>query len=161
MAPERLTAFNGLSPTALNVGPVSSDVALEGQVCSEQSYSSNSDWDPWNSPADSASTDPYEDLVEPPSTRVRATAAVQRAVGGTPRKLVLNSSTPGKYAATAQLQPPAATGRAGLYAMKALHSHGMKLALLPPRQLPVCTLQGFFQQSQRPNRQACCKLGLA
>ena len=132
--PERLTAFNGLGLTALDVGPASSDVGMKGQVCSELSDSS-SDWDPWNSPADSASTDPYEDLGEPPSTGARATAAVQRAAGGTPRKLVLNSNAPGRSAAKAQLQPQAAAERAGLSAMKALHSHGhgMTLALLPPQ----------------------------
>ncbi len=133
--PEQLTAFDGLGLTAVGVGPVSSDVGMEGQVRSELSDSSNSDWDPWNSPADSASTDPYEDLVEPPNTRARATAAVQRAAG-TPRKLVLNSRTPNKSAAKAQLQPPAATGGAGLSVTKALHSlgHGAMLMLSPPHQ---------------------------
>ena len=133
-ASERLTAFNGLGLTALNIGPANSDVALEGQGRSELRDSSDSDWDPWNSPADSASTDPYDDLVEPPNTRARATAAVQRAADGTPRKLVL-TSTPGKSAATAQLQPPAANGGAGLFVMKPLHSHcnGITLTLLPPQ----------------------------
>ena len=145
-APERPTAFNGLGLTTSGVGPASSDVGMEGQVCSELSNSSNSDWDPWNSPADSASTDPYEDLVEPPSTRARATAAVQRAAGGNPRKLVLESSASGTSAAKAQLQPPAATGRAGLSAMKPLHPHGrgIALTLVPPHQLALMHFAGLL-----------------
>ena len=79
--------------TALDVGLVSSDVGVKGQVCSERSFSSTSDWDPWNSPADSASTDPYEDLVAPPNIRAQRHCS---CAGGSGRDLCWKRVHPAK-----------------------------------------------------------------